>query len=91
MKTEDFDQWLDRSARALPKQAEPERDLWPEIESRLDEVDAPAERLVAVPRVAIHRRYRCHTDCRLCHWTVARPRCGAGSVGHDANRASHCA
>lgn len=37
MNTNDFEDWLDREAAALPKRIEPQRDLWPGIEARLDE------------------------------------------------------
>jgi hypothetical protein len=41
MNNEDFDTWLDRSARNLPTAIEPERDLWPQIEQRLHEDEHP--------------------------------------------------
>lgn len=42
MNNEDFDTWLDRSARNLPRAIEPQRDLWPQIEQQLHENDAPS-------------------------------------------------
>lgn len=35
MSEQNFDQWLERQAQALPRQREPRHDLWPGIEARL--------------------------------------------------------
>jgi hypothetical protein len=44
MNQQQFDQWLDEAADALPTSIEPERDLWPDISARMMADEAPAAR-----------------------------------------------
>ncbi len=40
MNTQEFEQWLERSARELPQSIDLERDLWPDIEAQIDSANA---------------------------------------------------
>jgi hypothetical protein len=41
MNTDDFERWLDSEARKLPRSIDPGRDLWPEIDARIAQPQAP--------------------------------------------------
>ncbi len=43
MNTQEFEQWLERSARELPQSIDLERDLWPDIERQISNTNALLE------------------------------------------------